>query len=38
MTTCVNEVAALGEKDNTQANENIIEEIQHLIETTKYYQ
>ena len=38
MTTCVNEVAALGEKDNTQANEDIIEEIQHLIETTKYYQ
>ena len=37
MTTCVNEVAALGEKDNSQANEDIIEEIQHLIETTKYY-
>ena len=37
MTTCVNEVAALGEKDNTQANDDIIEEIQHLIETTKYY-
>lgn len=38
MTTCVNEVAALGEKDNSQANDDIIEEIQHLIETTKYYQ
>ncbi len=37
MTTCVNEVAALGEKDNSQANDDIIEEIQHLIETTKYY-
>ena len=37
MGSCVNEVAALGAEDNSRKNEDILEEITHLIETTKYY-